>query len=100
MNLEAKQRISDVQERVERVCAAEDCMTTCVRPAELALYLPTAETMTRRTTFAQTSMIVIVDVEISLDNDSVFAGVEISLPQRYVNGGAKVLTRKPLNSSK
>ena len=43
-------------------------------------------------------MIVIADVEISLDNDSVFAGVEISLPQRYVNGGAKVLTRKPFNS--
>ena len=92
MNLEAKQSISDVQERVERVCAAEDCMTTCVRPAELALYLPTAETMTRRTTFAQTSMIVIADIENTV-NYELFASVEISLLQRYVNGGDKKLTR-------
>ena len=67
--------------------------------AELVPYLPTAETMTRRTTFAQTSMTVIVDVEISLENDSEFAGVEISLTQRYVNGGATVPTRIPLDST-
>ena len=94
MNLEAKQRIFDVQERVELVvCAAEYCMTTCVRPAERAFYLPTADTTTRRTTFAWTSMIVIADIENSV-NYELFAGVEISLPQRYVNGGAKKLTRR------
>ena len=39
-------------------------------------------------------MIVIADIENSVNYDNVFAGVEISLPQRYVNGGAKKLTRR------
>ena len=38
-------------------------------------------------------MTVIADGENSVDYDNVFAGVEISLPQRYVNGGAKKLTQ-------
>ena len=70
MNLEANQRILDVQERVELVCAAEYSMTTCVRPAERAFYLPTADTTTRRTTFAWTSMIVIADMENSVNYEN------------------------------
>ena len=37
-------------------------------------------------------MIVIADIENTV-NYEIFTGVEISLPQRYVNGGAKKLTQ-------